>query len=57
VDRDVVDLLLALGLAPPSGQQVPVATGGRLPKSVGVRDLEIQALDPDFLVIAHGAPG
>ncbi|MEW6058689.1 MAG: hypothetical protein AB1551_00850 [Actinomycetota bacterium] len=56
-NRDVVDLLLALHLAPAFGQETPVPACGAPAQLVGVRDLEIQTLDEGFLVIRHAAKG
>jgi hypothetical protein len=53
----VVDLLSALDLPPSVGEQAPVAAGRILPQLVRVRDLHVEALDADFLVVTHAAQG
>jgi hypothetical protein len=57
VNREVIDLLLTLRLAPADGQEAPVAAGGALSQLVGVWGLEVEMLDADFLVIGHAAKG
>src|SRR5687768_1110844 len=52
-DPQVIDLLPAFDLAPSGGQEVPVAAGGVLAKLVGVRDLHVETLHPNFLVVGH----
>src|SRR5262245_14629932 len=52
-DPDVVDLRPALHLAPAVGEQMLVPPRGVLAELVGVRHLEIEALDADFLVVGH----
>src|SRR5262245_36990960 len=54
---DVVHLATALDLAPAVGEQVLVPPGGALSKVLRVRDLQVEALDANFLVIRHGAQG
>ncbi len=56
-DRDVVDFLLALHLAPAGGQETSVPAGGALAQLVGVRSPQVETLDSDFLVVGHAAKG
>jgi hypothetical protein len=56
-NRDVVDLVLALHLAPAGGKKTPVPARGALAQPVGVRNLQVEVLDADFLVIGHAAKG
>jgi hypothetical protein len=54
---DVVDLLPAFDLTPSGGQKVAMAARGVLAKLVGVRDLHVETLDPNFLVVRHAPQG
>src|SRR5918994_3627860 len=49
----MIDLRLPLDLSPPRREKMAVPSGGVLPKLVGVRHLEVQALDANFLVVGH----
>jgi hypothetical protein len=56
-DPDVIELQLALQLPPSGRQQMAMPACGRLAQLVGVWDLHEQALNPNFLVLGHGAQG
>jgi hypothetical protein len=56
-DPHVIELQLPLQLPPSARQQMAMPACGRLAQLVGVRDLQEQALDPNFLVLGHGAQG
>jgi hypothetical protein len=56
-DPHVIELQLPLQLPPSARQQIAMPACGRLAQLVGVRDLQEQALDPNFLVLGHGAQG
>jgi len=56
-DPHVIELQLAFHLAPSGRQEIAMPASGRLAQFVGVRDLHEQALDPNFLVLGHGAQG
>ncbi len=56
-NRHVIELELAFHLAPSGRQQEAVPSGGRLAQLVGVRDLHIEVLDPNFLELGHGGQG
>jgi hypothetical protein len=53
----VIELELSFHLAPSGRQEVAVPAGRRLAELVGVRDLDVQMLDPNFLELGHGATG
>src|SRR5512132_435920 len=56
-DPHVIELQLPLQLPPSAGQQMAMPACGRLAQLVGVRDLQEEALDPNFLVLGHWATG
>jgi hypothetical protein len=56
-DPHVIELQLPLQLPPSARQQMTMPACGRLAQLVGVRDLQEQALNPNFLVLGHGATG
>ncbi len=56
-DPHVIELQLPLQFPPSGRQQIAMSACSRLAQLVGVRDLHEQALDPNFLVLGHGAQG
>jgi hypothetical protein len=53
----VIELKLPFQLAPSGRQEMAMPAGGRLAQLVGVWDLHEQPLNPNFLVLSHGATG
>jgi hypothetical protein len=53
----VIELQFPFHFAPSGRQQIAMPACGRLAQLVGVRDLHEQALNPNFLVLGHGAQG